>query len=489
VTVELVGITKTFGSVRANDGVDLVVEPGELVGVLGENGAGKSTLMKILSGFQPADSGRISVDGAPITLGSPADAVAAGIGMLHQDPLVFLPMTVLENYLLANPAEPERTAARVDLAGAAERFGFTLDADTPVRRLSVGERQQLEILRLISQGARVLILDEPTTAISVTQRAALFAALRRLAADGTSVVFVSHKLDEVEELCSRVVVMRAGRVVGERPVPWPHDELVELMFGRRVEPEVRQPSPADASRPVVRLEAVTVDDPLVPLRPVDLEVAAGESLGLAGLEGSGQRQLLRALAGLLPFSAGRFQLQGADVTHSNYHHRLDAGIRFLPANRIEEGLVEGMSITELVALVEPGGAFIDWSGAEQGAAQRVDRYSIKGRAETCCEELSGGNQQRLMFALLPEGIDLLLMEHPTRGLDLGSARWVWGTLLERQRRGTAIVFASSDMDELLLHADRIAVFYAGEIIDVVDAATVGADRLGGLMAGMGRAAG
>ena len=218
-TVALAGITKTFGSVRANDGVDLIIGPGELVGVLGENGAGKSTLMKILSGFQAADSGSISVDGAPIALGSPADAEAAGIGMLHQDPLVFLPMTVLENFMLANPAASDRRRARADLAEMSSRFGFSLDPDTPVRRLSVGERQQLEMLRLISQGVRLLILDEPTTAISVTQRAALFSTLRTLATEGTSVVFVSHKLDEVEDLCARVVVMRAGRVVGERAVP------------------------------------------------------------------------------------------------------------------------------------------------------------------------------------------------------------------------------------------------------------------------------
>ncbi len=484
-TVELAGITKTFGPVRANDGIDLVVADGELVAVLGENGAGKSTLMKILSGFQPADSGRIWVDGSPIAVGSPADASAAGIGMLHQDPLVFLPMSVLENYMLANPAARDRSRAKEELAAAAGRFGFALDPDTPVRRLSIGERQQLEVLRLISAGVRVLILDEPTTAISVTQRAALFATLRALAADGTSVIFVSHKLDEVEELCTRVVVMRAGKVVGDRQVPCPHDDLVELMFGSRVEPEVRPPSPAAGTS--VHLEAVTVADRLVPLRPVDLTVAAGEALGLAGIEGSGQRQLLRACAGLRPFESGTFSLGGVDLTRAGYRQRLDAGIRFLPANRTEEGLVGGLTITEHVALVEPGGAFIDWPGSERGAVERVARYSIKGRPDSPAEALSGGNQQRLMFALLPEHVELLLLEHPTRGLDLGSARWVWGTLLERRRRGTAIVFASSDLDELLLHADRIAVFYAGEVVAVVDAATIGADRLGALMAGAGRA--
>ncbi len=486
-TVALAGITKTFGSVRANDGVDLVIGAGELVGVLGENGAGKSTLMKILSGFQAADSGSISVDGAPITLGSPADAEAAGIGMLHQDPLVFLPMTVLENFMLANPAAPDRRRARAELTDMAGRFGFSLDPDTPVRGLSVGERQQLEMLRLISLGVRLLILDEPTTAISVTQRAALFATLRTLAAEGTSVVFVSHKLDEVEDLCARVVVMRAGRVVGERDVPCPHDQLVELMFGTRIEPESRPPSVRGG--PLARLEGVAVADPLVPLAPVDLEIAAGEAIGLAGIEGSGQRQLLRACAGVTGIASGRFILDGVDLTDAGYRRRLAAGIRFLPAGRIEEGLVEGLTVTEHVALVEPSGGFVDWPAAEREAERRVERFSIRGRPGSSAEALSGGNQQRLMFALLPPWVELLLLEHPTRGLDLESARWVWATLLERRRLGTAIAFSSSDVDELLLHADRIAVFYAGEIVDVVDAVSVGVDRLGRLMAGSGRAAG
>lgn len=487
-TVALTGITKTFGSVRANDGVDLVVGDGELLGVLGENGAGKSTLMKILSGFQPADSGRVSIDGHQISLASPADAVAAGIGMLHQDPLVFLPMTVLDNYVLANPAQGDRRRGRHELAAAAGRFGFGLDLDTPVRRLSIGERQQLEILRLISLGVRVLILDEPTTAISVTQRAVLFAALRTLATDGTGVVFVSHKLEEVEELCTRVVVMRAGRVVGERAVPCSHDELVELMFGRRVDPEQRPPSLVGETR--VRLEAVSVTDPLVPLHPVDLEIGAGEVVGIAGLEGSGQRQLLRACAGLTPFASGRFTLDGTDLTALPYRDRLTLGIRFLTAARIEEGLVEGLTVTEHVALVDDsGGGFVDWDEAERRADNRIERFSIRGMAGSTAESLSGGNQQRLLFALLPDRLSMLLMEHPTRGLDLESARWVWATLLERRGDGTAILFSSSDLDELLIHADRIAVFYAGEVVDVVEARLIGADRLGRLIAGAGRAAG
>ena len=287
--LELVDIHKHFGRVRANDGVTLRVEAGELHGLLGENGAGKSTLMKVLSGFHEAGSGEISLDGELLALRSPRDAIEAGIGMLHQDPLVFLPFTVLDNFMLGSGTN-DRGIAAEGLDELSDRFGFSFDHDTPVRRLTVGERQQLEIARLLWLGARVLILDEPTTGISASQREQLFATLKTLAAEGMIVVFVSHKLEEIEDLCDRVTVMRLGKVVGETRLPVPAEQLVEMMFGKIIAPTGRAGSSTGST--TLRLDDVVLGSGLLNTDAISLGVSEGEIIGLAGLEGSGQRLLL-----------------------------------------------------------------------------------------------------------------------------------------------------------------------------------------------------
>ncbi len=482
--VELRDIHKHFGPVRANDGVTLTVEAGTLHGLLGENGAGKSTLMKILSGFQPADSGEIWLDGQQAHIASPIDAIRHGVGMLHQDPLVFLPFKVIDNFLLGSPG-----SLRLDRAGAArelkrlcDQFGFALDPDAPARSLTVGERQQLEIARLLWLGARVLILDEPTTGISAPQRVKLFETLRTLAAQGMSVIFVSHKLEEVEELCGRVTVMRRGKVVGEAEMPIPAERLVEMMFGQVVVMGGRLP--AEHGEPMLQLERASLRDNLVSIGDLSLTVKAGEVIGLAGLEGSGQRTLLRACAGLLRPSAGRVRIGGRDLTRHSYREFLSAGVHYLPAGRLEEGLVAGMTLTEHFVLT--GGErrfFVDRAGARERAEERIKFYDIKGRPGSAAEALSGGNQQRLLLAMMPPKLNLLLMEHPTRGLDIESAIWVWVQLLARRAHGTAIVFASADLDELLEYSDRILVFFAGRVLQALNAAETNVDQLGHLIGG------
>ena len=482
--VELRDIHKRFGPVRANDGVTLIVEAGTLHGLLGENGAGKSTLMKILSGFQPADSGEIWLDGKQARLASPIDAIRHGVGMLHQDPLVFLPFKVIDNFLLGSPG-----SVRLDSAGAArelkrlcDQFGFALDPDAPARSLTVGERQQLEIARLLWLGARALILDEPTTGISAPQRVKLFETLRTLAAQGMSVIFVSHKLEEVEELCGHVTVMRRGKVVGEADMPTPAERLVEMMFGQVVVMGGRLP--VEHGEPMLQLERAGLRDNLLSMNDVSLTVKAGEVIGLAGLEGSGQRTLLRACAGLLRPFAGRVRIGGRDLTGHSYHEFLSAGVHYLPAGRLEEGLVAGMTLTEHFVLT--GGErrfFVDWTGARQRAEERIKFYDIKGRPVSTAEALSGGNQQRLLLAMMPPRLNLLLMEHPTRGLDIESAVWVWVQLLARRAHGTAIVFASADLDELLEYSDRILVFFAGRVLQVLNTAETNVDQLGHLIGG------
>jgi len=483
-SLELRDIHKAFGPVRANDGVSISIEAGTLHGVLGENGAGKSTLMKVLSGFISADSGDVILDGTRLELTSPRDGVEAGIGMLHQDPLVFLPFTVLDNFLLGSPGGVgvDRRAGERALRETAERFGFTFDPDAPARSLTVGERQQLEIARLLWLGARVLILDEPTTGISASQRTTLFAVLHALAAEGMIVIFVSHKLEEVEELCERVTVMRRGRVVGEAEMPCPADRLVEMMFGRVLtESELGQPSHGE---PVLELDRATLAERALTTSETSLTVREGEVVGLAGLEGSGQRMLLRAAAGLLEPVSGRIRVGGRDLTGRGYRAFLDAGVHFLPAGRLEEGLVTGLTVAEHFLLA--GGAtrfFIDHDGARQEAEGKIADYSIVGTADSTAESLSGGNQQRLLLAMTPPDVRLLLMEHPTRGLDIESADWVWTRLLERRDAGTAIVFASADLDELLRYSDRILVFFSGEVLKVLDARATSGEELGHLIGG------
>jgi simple sugar transport system ATP-binding protein len=483
--LELRDIRKRFGRVHANAGVSLSVASGSLHGLLGENGAGKSTLMKILSGYYVADSGSIALDGGELELGSPGAAIAAGIGMLHQDPLVFLPLSVLDNFLLGSPGGPRlrRGRARAELEAMRDRFGFTYDLDAPARALTVGERQQAEITRLLWLGARVLILDEPTTGISADQRELLFATLRELAAEGMIVLFVSHKLEEVEELCDEVTVMRRGSVVGSAPMPVPPAQLVTMMFGQPVDVAAR-PQTA-IGEVVLSLDALSVEERLVRLEGLSLEVARGEVIGLAGMEGSGQRTFLRGIAGLVRTTAGHLRVAGTDVTASSYRARLDAGVHYLPAGRLEEGLVEGLTVTEHLLLARRGRQrfLIDWDAAREHARRRIGDYAIKGTDASQAEQLSGGNQQRLLLAMLPEALEVLLMEHPTRGLDIGSADWVWSQLLERRESGTAIVFASADIDELLRYSDRILVFFAGRLLAQLDARSTDVDEIGHLIGG------
>ena len=478
-------IQKSFGAVRANDGVDLEIPPGELHGLLGENGAGKSTLMKVLSGFISPDGGTISLDGKPLPTGSPRAALAHGIGMLHQDPLVFLPFSVLDNFLVGAPQRGplvDRRAGRAALLETAQRYGFDLDPDAPARGLTVGERQQLEIARLLWRGARVLIFDEPTTGISEPQRVALFAVLRQLAEEKLIVVFVSHKLEEVEALCHRVTVMSRGKVVGERTLPADRADVVRLMFGDIA---------LGGERPTVGLGegALTVTGLTRRGRDAtpypDLTVRRGEVLGLAGLEGSGQRTFLRLCAGMERPARGSITVGSDHLAGKPYRKFLDAKVHYIPAGRLEEGLIAGLTIADHLELAGSNASFmVDGDAATGRAVERIAEFTIKGGPATTADALSGGNQQRLLMAMAPDRPSLLLMEHPTRGLDLGSAEWVWERMLRSREQGTAIVFASADLEELQRYSDRIAVFYEGRVIAVVPAAQATAASLGLLIGGV-----
>ncbi len=483
--VELRDIHKLFGPVRANDGVSLTLEPGTIHGLLGENGAGKTTLMKTLSGYLSPDQGTVLIDDRPVTFSSPAEAIRCGIGMVHQDPLDFPQMRVLDNFLLAFDRRlfPDRRRGRTVLRELGTRFQFNLDPEAEVGTLTVGERQQLEILRLLALGARLIILDEPTTGISAPQKVQLFATLRRLTEEeGCSVVFVSHKLEEVEELCRRVTVLRQGRVSGEAEAPFSVEQLVEMMFGHGL-PMVK-PVPVTPGPPVLEVENVTIPSYQLTVEKVRLQIRAGEVVGLAGLEGSGQRLFLRACAGLERVTAGRMRVGGRDLTGAPYRRFLEAGVAHLPAGRLDEGLIQGLTLTEHFALADrPGPFLLDRAAAQERAAERIRHFRIVGRPTTPVEALSGGNQQRAMLALLPQSLKLLLMEHPTRGLDIESADWVWQQLLARRAEGTAIMFISADLDEILQRSDRVVVFFGGHMTVPREARHTTVEQLGYLIAG------
>lgn len=484
--VELRSIHKRFGSVHANDDITLDIPAGTIQGILGENGAGKSTLMKILSGFFLPDSGTILLDGVPAIIHSPADAISHGVGMLHQDPLDFPPMRIIDNFILGGSGGvfPNRPAVTRDFKRLAEQYGFSIDPDAYVDSLTVGERQQLEIMRLLWLGARVLILDEPTTGISASQKEKLFSTLRQLASEGRTIIFVSHKLEDVEVLCNRAAVLRQGRLVGEMAAPFSMKGLVEMMFGKEITLGARQdcgPGPQ-----VLCIEGVSIEDARLRIRDVSLEVHGGEVIGLAGMEGSGQGQFLRACAGLIRPVAGRVLVNGGNLTGKSYHAFKRNGVEFLPASRMEEGLVPGLTLTEHFVLAEkPRGTFINREQGRQLAEERIRSFNIKGRPESPVESLSGGNQQRALLSLLNDPLSLVLIEHPTRGLDIESVIYIWSKLKERCRQGAAIIFISSDLEELLQYSDRVLVFFSGKVSPPLGASQTTVEQLGQLIGGKG----
>lgn len=482
--VELENISKRFGAVQANDNVSLLVEAGSIHGLLGENGAGKSTLVKVLSGFISRDSGRILLDGKAVEICTPADAIAVGIGMLHQDPLDFPPLSVLDNFMVGRPGNLfiNRHQAVKEFQQLASEFNFKLDVHEKVGNLTVGERQQLEILRLLSLGVSTLILDEPTTGISAAQKNVLFAAANQLATQGKSIIFVSHKLEDVNELCDRVTVLRQGVVVGDLEIPCPDETLVDLMFGRDLAPPIKPNTCQDEL--ALRLENITLTTDRLTVKIGNLNVYQGEVIGLAGLEGSGQQLMLLFCAGLLKASSGSIYIHDTEMTDSPYPHYLSAGVGYSPADRLREGLIQGLTIHEHVALRTPSKSwFVDWKETLQKTLYVIDLFKIRGKPQTKVERLSGGNQQRTQLALLPTPLNLLLMEHPTRGLDIESVLWVWQQLIARCEGGTAILFTSSDVDEIIQYSDRVIVFSGGEVSEPIDAKELTIDRLGQMIGG------
>ncbi len=463
--IELQNIHKHYGMIKANNGVNLTIEPGTIHGILGENGAGKSTLMKILAGFCNQTSGTILLDKKAVTYLNPAQASTYGIGMLYQDPFDFPLLTVLDNFMtgLAHGLKNKKKRFKKLFLEYSKNLKFHLNLDTQVKNLTIGERQQLEIIRLLALGIQVLILDEPTTGISSIQKEVLFTALIKLASEGRSIILVSHKLEDVEALCHSVTVLRQGKVSGKMNAPFNTEKLLKMMF---------ETLPASPSRlknipgkKIIHLDGISVKGGRTGLKDCTIKIRQKEIVGLAGLEGSGQGVFLRAAAGLTNPYRGRIHVQDSELSGMDYRIYRDRGISFLPGSRLEEGLITGLSITEHYALKKKHGEFfVKWRNVEKNSARGIDLFRIKGSIESQVEELSGGNQQRLLLSLLPPDPLLLLLENPTRGLDMESMLWVWEHLQRYCESDTGIVFSSSELDEILMFADRVLVFFNGRII-------------------------
>jgi ABC-type uncharacterized transport system ATPase subunit len=495
--LELRGITKRFGDLVANDHIDLTVAPGEIRALLGENGAGKTTLMNVLYGLVEPDEGTIVLDGHPVTIRSPRDAISARIGMVHQHFMLVPVFTVAENVTLGMERVRrggllDRHRTRRDVRELSERFGLRVDPDALVEELPVGVQQRVEILKALLRDARLLVLDEPTAVLTPQETQDLFRIMRELRADGRSTIFISHKLKEVQEIADTITVIRRGRVVGDRPPTASDAELAALMVGRSVQLRVSK----GAARPgKVVLE---VADLSVPgehgedaVRGVSFQVRAGEILGVAGVQGNGQTELCQALMGLRP-SAGSVRLNGADLSHATTRARLLAGIGYIPEDRQADGLVGDFSVAENLVLDtydQPPYASrlrLDIAAIRDAALRRVAEFDVRTSSILApVSTLSGGNQQKVIVAReLGRGVKLLLANQPTRGLDVGSIEFVHSEIVAQRDRGAAVVLVSSELDEIYALSDRIAVMYEGRIVGFCPPDTPETE-LGLLMAGAG----
>jgi simple sugar transport system ATP-binding protein len=464
--ITLHDIHKHYGKVRANDGISIEINSGTIHGILGENGAGKSTLMKVLAGYVTLTSGRILIDGEPAVFAGPFDAARLGIGMLYQDPLDFPPFSILENFMMeaGHGLTSKKDEHRQKLLRISDHFGFSLNPDSIVQNLTVGERQQLELVRLLARGVDVLILDEPTTGISAHQKQTLFEALRKLREQEKTILLVSHKLEDVEALCDKVTVLRKGKVAGEADKPFAAPRLLEWMFGGMPpSPPCTQITDA-SSRIVLKMEGISAPGGRAGVSLTDFKIGRGEIAALTGLEGSGQELFLRVAAGIKKPLQGRIWINEKEMTGQDHHAFKSEGVTFLPAARLEEGLMPGLTIAEHFAINFGKGMKLSFKQAEGLAVDGISRFKIVGEPHTKAESLSGGNQQRLLLALLPSNPRLLLLEHPTRGLDVDSVRWVWEKLLGFAERGAGILFSTVELDEVFRAADRVLVFFNGALM-------------------------
>jgi ABC-type uncharacterized transport system ATPase subunit len=494
--LEVRGVTKTFPGVIANEDVDLTLHEGQVLCVLGENGAGKSTLMNAVFGLYQPDAGEILLRGQPVRFHSSRDAIAAGIGMVHQHFQLIPVFTVAENVVLGDEM---RRGPMLDLDGARRRirelgtqYGLSIDPDAVVGDLSVGEQQRVELIKALFRKADVLILDEPTAVLTPGEVDEFFGVVRALVEQGKSIIFITHKLREVLAVADRIVVLRRGRVVAEAdPATATSQSLATLMVGRDVSFEIEK-GPATPGDVVLHASQLWVDDDrgVTTVADLDLEVRAGEVFGIAGVEGNGQRELVEALMGMRPKRSGGVVIAGRNVTHATPREVIELGVGHVPEDRTKHGLVGPFSIADNLVLnryrrppFARRGLRDDDAIARQGA-ELVERFDVRTPGpQVPVATLSGGNQQKVIIAReLTGDLKLLVVAQPTRGLDVGSIEFIHRRIIEMRDQGVAVLLVSAELDEVLNLSDRVGVIYRGTLVGTFDRAEVTRDEIGLYMA-------
>ncbi|GIV65110.1 MAG: ABC transporter [Bellilinea sp.] len=497
--LELRGITKRFPGVLANDHIDLTLEQGTIHALLGENGAGKTTLMNILYGLYKPDEGEIFVNGEPFQVRSPSDAIARGIGMVHQHFMLIPVFTVTENVMLGEESlKPggflDRETAAKRIREISTQYGLEVNPDSYIKDLPVGVQQRVEIIKLLYRNANILIFDEPTAVLTPQEADELFEIMRSLTAQGKSIIFITHKLREVLEVADIITVIRRGKVIGSvLPSEADQSKLASMMVGREVKLELEK-EPAKPKEIILKVEDLIVTDEThqVAVDGVSFEVREGEILGIAGVQGNGQTELVEAVTGMRDVEDGKVFLMGKEVTHAVPRKFTEAGTAHIPEDRQRDGLVLPFPVMEnlmLCTYYQPPfakGAIIQWEYVMQNATRLVQEYDIRTPSIfTAAGSLSGGNQQKVIVAReLSRPIHLLVAAQPTRGLDVGSIEYIHSQILKRRDEGVAVLLVSTELDEIMQLSDRIAVMYRGKITATVSAEEATKELIGLLMAGV-----
>ncbi len=499
------GITKRFPGVLANDHVDFDLKQGEIHGLLGENGAGKSTLMNILYGLYQPDEGEISLNGDTVRFDTPHDAIARGIGMVHQHFMLVAPLTVTENIILGDEllspatrfmgrlAVLDRRSAAARIRELSHQYGLDIDPDAYIKDLPVGAQQRVEIVKALYRNAEILILDEPTAVLTPQEADDLFHILSGMAVKGKSIIFITHKLREMFVVADRISVMRGGKMIGTvTPKEATSEMLAEMMVGRKVILQIAK-SEAHAGDTVLQVENLQVldDRKAMTVNDVSFEVREGEILGIAGVQGNGQRELVEALTGLRLVVGGKKTLLKHDITHAQPREIIELGAAHVPEDRHKHGLVLTFPVRDNLVLCTyyespfARGVEIDEERVEQEAQKLVQQFDIRTPSTmTRTGSLSGGNQQKVIVAReLDRPVRLLIVNQPTRGLDVGSIEFIHQRIVEARDRCTAVLLVSAELDEIMSLSDRIAVMYKGRILETLDSKNVTREQLGLLMAG------
>ena len=495
--MELRGITKRFGSLVANDSIDLDIRPGEIHCLLGENGAGKSTLMNVLYGLLQPDEGQILIDGTPHVSRDPKEAMAAGVGMVHQHFMLVDVFTVAENMILGRE---QGTAGMLNMRAArklvrelSDRYNLAVDPDALVEDLPVGVQQRVEILKALANDAKYLIFDEPTAVLTPQEIDELIEVMRSLRNEGRAIVFITHKLREVRAIADRITVIRRGKVVGTAEPTDSESSLAELMVGRAVSLTVDKAAaaPSDAPRLTMRNVSVASPNGALVVDRLDLDVHGGEILCIAGVQGNGQSELAEAILGVTPLSSGRIELDGRDISPLSPKETIEVGVGFVPEDRKHDGFVGSFSVAENLVLNsfdEPPfarGVALNLARIRANADDRVSEFDIRTEStDTTVSSLSGGNQQKVVLAReLSRSLSVLVASQPTRGVDVGAIEFLHKRLVQERDRGTAVVIVSTELDEVSALADRIAVMYRGAVVGIVGPDT-SREVLGLMMAGV-----